>query len=84
MNKQTLFKPIDVVIYFNAAIFLASGILALNANSSHWIVFFILSVVNIIYVVTTIRLRMMWRISLGQILKAGIPEVCQDIGRPAK
>ena len=43
MNKHKLFKPIDIVIYFNAVVFIASGISAIYAQAGLWGFFFFVS-----------------------------------------
>ena len=53
-----MFKAIDVVVYFNVIIFFASGVTAMNAGANLATVFFVLTVVNILYIVSIIRLRL--------------------------
>lgn len=57
MNKHRLFKPIDIVIYFNAVVFIASGISTVNAQATLWIFFFFVAALNIVFIVSTIRFR---------------------------
>lgn len=57
MSKHKLFKPIDIVIYFNAFVFIASGISAIDAQAGLWVFFFFVAALNIVFIISTIRLR---------------------------
>ena len=57
MSKYRLFKPIDIVIYFNAIVFVGSGVAAINTQTTLWVFFFFVAFLNIVFIVSTIRFR---------------------------
>jgi hypothetical protein len=58
MKKQNSFKLIDLVIYFNIFIFIGSGIFGLETSLTMSVIFFVLSFLNIVFMILTIKLRL--------------------------
>lgn len=61
MSRNSFFKPLDSIIYFNTIVFIGSGISAINAQSKIWTLFFFLASLNIAFIVSTIRLRVRYK-----------------------
>lgn len=57
MKREKLFLIVDLIIYINALIFLGSGLFALSEQKSMAALFFVLTVLNVVFMILTIKLR---------------------------
>lgn len=57
MSKQSLFKFIDLVIYFNVIMFLIVGVNALAINRVATVFSFFIAFVNVLYLMSVIKMR---------------------------
>lgn len=57
MKRKSLFRWLDLIIYFNVFVFIGAGVVGVKDNLAVGIIFFTVILVNIVYLVISIRNR---------------------------
>ena len=57
MKRKSLFRWLDLIIYFNVFVFIGTAVVGVKDNLAVGIIFFTVVLVNIVYLVISIRNR---------------------------